>query len=115
MEKREGATGAMGDSSGGRHQPPTGGRGRHRCRATGEGGGARETQARAVDRWDRRRQGPGGSDGVLERVREPGSTARAADRRAWQHSAARFGFKLIQTESKNIPNFGLLKRCLSLL
>jgi hypothetical protein len=33
-------------------------------------------------------------------VREWGSVARAANRRARQHSAARFGFKPIQTESK---------------
>jgi hypothetical protein len=39
--EREGAPDAVGDSSGGRHWPPSGGRGWRRCRATGEGGGAR--------------------------------------------------------------------------
>jgi hypothetical protein len=50
--------------------------------------------------WDRETSGPGGSDGVRERVRERGSIAQGADRRARQHSVARFGFKPIQTESK---------------
>jgi hypothetical protein len=34
-----------GDSLGSRHQPPAGVRGRHHCRATGEGGGGRVTLA----------------------------------------------------------------------
>jgi hypothetical protein len=37
--KREGALGAAGDSLGGRHQSPDGGRWQRHCRVTGEGGG----------------------------------------------------------------------------
>jgi hypothetical protein len=96
-EERKGP-GRGGGQLGRPHQPPTGGR--CRCRAIGEGGGARATLARAADRQGRATAGPSGSDGVRERVREWGSVARAADRRARQHSAARFGFKPIQTESK---------------
>jgi hypothetical protein len=93
--KREGAgAGATGDSSGDQHQPSAGGHGWRRCRATGEGDGARVT-------WRERLIGGTGDSeswwpaAVCER--EWGSTARGADRWARQHSAAWFGFKPIQT------------------
>jgi hypothetical protein len=45
--------------------------------------------------------GPGGQRRCAKgSEREQGSTARGADQRARQHSAVRFGFKPIQTESK---------------
>jgi hypothetical protein len=45
MGKGEGAPGTAWDSSGSRHWPSADGCGRRRCRATGEGGGARATRA----------------------------------------------------------------------
>jgi hypothetical protein len=73
MGEKEWGSGTAGDSSGRRHWPPAGGRGRRRCRATGEGNGARAMRARAANRQDRTTLGPGGSDGVWERVREWGN------------------------------------------
>jgi hypothetical protein len=55
----------------------------------------------AVDRWGRAMSGPRGSGrGAGGSASERGSVARGADQRARQHSAARFGFKPIQTDSK---------------
>jgi hypothetical protein len=45
MGQREGGPGAVGNNLGGQHRPPAGGHGWHRCRVTGEGGGARATRA----------------------------------------------------------------------
>jgi hypothetical protein len=45
MGQREGGPGAAGNNLGGQHRPPAGGHGWHRCRVTGEGGGARATRA----------------------------------------------------------------------
>jgi hypothetical protein len=99
--EERGASGKVGNSSGGRHRPPAGGCGWRRCRVTGEGGGARATWARAVDKRDRATSVPGGQRlGAGGSETKQGSAVRGADRRARQHSAARFGFKPIQTESK---------------
>jgi hypothetical protein len=62
-----------------------------RCTPHGRGGCA-------ANRGGRR--GPVVSDGVQERLGRAGSVVVAADTRARQHSATRFGFKPIQTESK---------------
>jgi hypothetical protein len=53
--EERGGPGCGRDSSGSQHRPPTGGFERRRCRATGEGGGAR-----ATDRRDWVTMGPGG-------------------------------------------------------
>jgi hypothetical protein len=96
--KGAGDPGAAGDSSGGRHQPPAGGR--RCCRVTGEGDGAR-----AADRRDRTTSGPGGQRlGAGGSEREQGSVAWGTDRWARQDNAARFGFKPIQTKSKIFSN-----------
>jgi hypothetical protein len=62
-EKGQGGPGGHcmeGGSLGSWHRPPTGVRGRHHCRATGEGAGGRVTLVRAADRRDRATTGPGG-------------------------------------------------------
>jgi hypothetical protein len=55
-----GGSGHSEDNSGGQNRPPASGRGRRRCRATGEGDGARATLARAAERRDWTTTGPGG-------------------------------------------------------
>jgi hypothetical protein len=99
--KREGASIVVGDSLGSWHRPLAGWPGRRRCCVIEEGGGARATQALAADRRDRATAGLGGQRlGAGGSEREQGSTVRGVDRQAQQHSAARLGFKSIQTESK---------------
>jgi hypothetical protein len=48
--EREGGPGMTERGSGGRHQPPTGGHRRRRCRATAAGGKMRVARTRATDR-----------------------------------------------------------------
>jgi hypothetical protein len=102
-----------GDSSVGQHQPPADRRAwGWRCGTTGEGGGARATLAREADRRDRetmvpdgQRLGAGGSE------RERGTMAQGANRRAWQHSASRPGFKHSSNRLKQFKRFKRIQNC----
>jgi hypothetical protein len=64
----DGGTGKRGPECGeerlGRPASAPGGRGRRRCRATGEGGGTCAARTRATVGWDRVSAGPVGSEGV---------------------------------------------------
>jgi hypothetical protein len=96
--EREGVPGTAGDSSGSRHRHPVSGHGRRRCRAIGEGGGARATRVRVADRWDRAMSGPLDSGWVREGVRgSEAAAASSADKRDQKYSKR---FKRIQ----NNPN-----------
>jgi hypothetical protein len=69
--EESGGPGRGGDSSGGRHQPPAGGRGWRYCRAIGEGDGAR-----AADRRDRATMESGGQRLGAGGVRGSGAVRR---------------------------------------
>jgi hypothetical protein len=59
------------------------------------------TRNSAADKWGQAMSGPGGSGrGAGGSVSERDSAPQSADRQARLHSAARFGLKPIQTDSK---------------
>jgi hypothetical protein len=76
IEKREGAPGAAGDNSSGRHRPPADEHGRRSCRAIGEGGGVQRRRRGRLIGGARRRRGPVAATGCgreRERVGQRGA------------------------------------------